>query len=87
MTETGEQSIYSQPITFSDLNNNESINYNRYLNFIRYITPEIINELNERGWVENARNKVIVRYIANGKWQSLTNDQHRIWNTTFYSLH
>ena len=74
MTESCEQNIYSQQIIYSNSNNNG------YINFVLYVTPEIIDDLTKRGWVENASNKVIVRYIANGKWQSLTEDEKRRWN-------
>ena len=42
-----------------------------YIEYISYITPLIISDLSERGWYEDAKNKVIVRYIANIKWKEL----------------
>ena len=74
MTESCDPVIYSQVVRDSNSNSSD------YMNFIRYVTPEIIEDFNDRGWIENARNKVIVRYIANRKWQSLTSDEQKRWN-------
>ena len=69
MTESCEKDIYTQVVRPSKSNNIG------YINFVRHVTPTIIDDLHERGWFEHARNKVLVRYIANAKWQSLTDDE------------
>jgi len=42
-----------------------------YREYVIYITPIIIMDLYNRGWISESKNKVLVRYIANGKWDEL----------------
>ena len=51
---------------------NNNVSNSGYKNYINYITPIIIDSLNERGWINDSKNKVVIRYIANGLWSKLS---------------
>lgn len=59
----------------------EQIKYIGYMNFIRYITPIIIHDLNERGWTEHSKNKIGVRFMANNKWWKLSDTERVSWQS------
>jgi len=59
ITSTFEEKTYS--------NTSNTINTSK-TDYINSITKVIIEDLRERGWKDEANNKVLVRYIANGLW-------------------
>ena len=56
-----------QPL--SDISNNGTITYAQY---IHHMTPLIVQVLQNRGWTEEAKNKVQVRNLVNAAWRKLS---------------
>ena len=57
-------------------------NDDKYMSFINFITPKIQEDLAQRGWVEYTNHTVMVRYMANGLWQKLTDDERINWDSS-----